>query len=356
MYTKVFVAGLLCLLVACAREQQTVAPAGSAPDPAVREQNGMLIFKTHEDFVRIRTQLDKATRQQLDQWENQFPNFTSQRFIYEDVLDLDLLHKERVSALPTAELEKVKNELGPDFYTHTSVRENQDLLAFDDLGYTLKIQGHDPHIERFVNRDGLVQIGDSIYEYKENSIKIIEDGNRQKLAQLAGIQRSSLEQKVVVINIKKRVLTDSEEGGKNLRLNFQGNTSCTGTIGKERVIGRTVISERQTYDHDGRFGYPGQEVFQAYSYLEATNQYRGLFGWEGKRTGALAIYGTINVAIYTYQRQDVPVEVVTGGELYVTITGPIYTGPWANVRSYPLLLSGSLDFYGRGGTWCNPDL
>ena len=315
----------------------------------------MLIFKTHEDFVRIRTQLDKATRQQLDQWEDQFPNFTSQRFIYEDVLDLDLLHKERVSALPTAGLEKVKNELGPNFYTHTSVRENQDLLAFDDLGYTLKIQGHDPHIEKFVNRDGLVQIGDSIYEYKENSIKIIEDGNRQKLAQLAGIQRSSLEQKVIVININKRFLTESEEGGKNLRLNFQGNTECIGTIGKERVIGRTVIGERQTYDMDGRYGYPGQEVFQAYAFLEATNQYKGLFGWEGKRTAGLAIYGTINVHIYTFYHQNVPVEVTTGGELYVTVHGPIYTGPWADVRSYPRYLSGNVDFYGRGGTWCNPD-
>jgi hypothetical protein len=313
----------------------------------------MLIFKTNEDFVRIRTQLATATRQQLDQWENQFPNFTSQRFIYEDVLDLDLLHKERVSALPTAELEKVKKELGPDFYTHTSVRENQDLLAFDELGYTLKIQGHDPHIEKFVNRDGLVQIGNSIYEYKENSIKIIEDGNMQKLAQLAGIQRSSLEQKVVVIDIKKRVLSPNE-GGKNLKLNFQDNTTCIGQIGKERVIGRTVIGERHTYDPDGRYGYPGQEVFQAYSYLEATNQYNGLFGWEGKRTAALAIYGTINVYIYTYQYQDVPVEVTTGGNLYVTINGPIYTGPWADVRSNPLLLSGYLDFYGRGGTWCNP--
>jgi len=292
----------------------------------------------------------------LNKWESKFPSFTSQRFIYEDLFDKDDVYKSKIEKLPAQEVEELKKSLGADFYYDKSVFAKKDLLEFDEFGFSLKIHGHDPDIERFVNQDGIVQIGDSIFEYKNNFIRIIPDGDYSKLSELKHLDKSSREKNILVIEIKKTTLNLEQDG--NLRLNFSGSTECKGYTsgGGQRVIGKTVIGEKIMVDYMANTPYPGQTVFQPYAYLEAENQIDNVFGWSKKRTTALRIVGTnINFAINYDTGTNISFDKTTNGDLKDYISHNIYytTNWWPKTGVTPLSMYGNATFYGRDNTWCS---
>lgn len=353
-FTNLFVIALLVFFSACNTEKAQIQP-GNDPAGLVQARNGLLVFRSYQDFIKIRQELSSASRQELDQWEAKFPAFASQRFIFESIVDDDLLHKSQVQKLPAGEVDKLKSSLGDDFYYGKSVLANKALLAFDDYGYSLSILGHDPYIEYFVNKDGLVQIGDSIFQYKENSIKIIRDGQYSKVAQLNDLQESSIESNVSVINVRR--LDPESSKGSNLRTTFYNNTSCTGLTGGggQRVIGQSIIGEKSTTDVYGSLGYPGQLVFQPYAYFRAENQYHGLFGWETKRTAHLRIYATnVSYNIREFSGSGITIDQGTNGELRTSIVAYVYgTNNWYPGLAFALNFSGDVTYWGRDGSTCS---
>lgn len=112
-------------------------------------------------------------------------------------------------------------------------------ILFDEDGtFHLNLPITEEFISAFVTRKGLLKIGERLYQYSANSIKVIVDGDEAKIDLLSQINESSEEYGVLVYNIsvKEIEFEDSSMG----RTEFFGNANCTGYTsgGGQRVIGK----------------------------------------------------------------------------------------------------------------------
>lgn len=348
-----FVVAMLLFIVSCSQKESLITPDTPVKGPGVTVKDGYLKFNSYQDFLTTRESLSKQSTEGLNSWESQFSGFESQRALFESLLDEDIAHRRRLESLPSEQLEKLKGSKNKDFIYAVGILENKHLLSFDEYGYYLSLSSHEEGIERFVNKAGLVQIGDSLYEYSQKYIKIIRDGDARKLALLKDITESSKEKGVDVIEIRPIELTAEQKA--NLKINFAADQTCIGYTGGggQRVIGRAILGER--IYNDIRCEYGCGVVYQPYAYLRAENQYKGLFGWETKRTSGLRIVGwNIGYNIRNWSKSNISVDKGTNGNLETAIEAGIFgTTQWLHNLPYAFEFYGNATFYGRDGSQCS---
>lgn len=173
----------------------------------LNRQHDFLIFKNEADLRKTLSNLKELSNEELASWESKYGNFISQKTIYEKAYTEDEKYLERLSKLTENELQWLKEQRGKEFGFSNFTLKNKDLFFFSDeedvLDYDLKVGDYNPDIVYVINDAGLVQVGDSIYQYLPDNIKIIRDGQTSKLSELKYITESSLEKNVAVINIIK---------------------------------------------------------------------------------------------------------------------------------------------------------
>lgn len=303
----------------------------------VKVKNGYLDFKDEASFELISTQLKGKTQGELEQWENNLQGFTSLRSIFREGM-----HQEEIY------LANGGKSVGQSQFV-INHKDAFIVVNGDDLQPNLPPQENDDMLLNFVNEFGLIKIGTSIFEYRSGSIKEIRDGDESKIKDLNQVSESSKTMNISVISISVEYITDKT--GRNLKIAFSGNSSCTGFTsgGGQRVIGNIAIYDYTMVDVWGQTPYPGQVVYKTEVQTQATNQIKGTFGWRNKDTGQLQIIGTVNVSPYG----SVSVSHNSGGALVSSISKTIYSSGWVNTQWNPVIsISGALTFHGRDNSQC----
>ncbi len=316
--------------------------------------HGFLIFENEEILHKTISHLNKATINDISLWESRFFNYESQHSISENAYTEDSLHLNKLEKLNPQELDEYKKSHGKHFIYSDFTRNNSSLFSFNDQYnfYNLNVSNYNPNIIYVINRNGFVQVGDSIFQYTPNQIKIINDGDISKIEQLESVLESSKELNISVIDIVR--ITDPS--ANNLKLMFQGNEQCIGYTGGggQRVIGQSIVGFQYTIDI-----YKGTYIVSPYAILKATNQNKHwLTGWSKKRTTQLEIIGT-NLS-YSFpgiaQGSNLNVHKTTSS-LTQELTADVFRYGWipatlSQIQNWVVNFSGNATFKGRDGSVC----
>jgi hypothetical protein len=293
----------------------------------VKVRNGMLEFADKLAYNKVSQQLDEMSVDELNEWERSLSGFISIRSIYEKA---------------SVEEETFFNNGGKPGEHSAFVGQHQEALAFvrDDVMQPNLPPHTEKHLSSFVNEKGLVKIGSSIFEYRNGSIKEIQDGDESKIAQLGEYSESDPSQNILVT-----IFTRIKINPKEVKIAFTGNSSCTGYTsgGGQRVKGNIDLYLSQVVND-------GQLYWSAYVNVYATNQEKRLGIWSGKRTSELYIYGSVDVGP---DWGSFIIDVGTGGDLQTTLS-TTYSFPYRlAVNASNPYMSGTMTFYGRHGSSCS---
>ena len=349
-----------CLFYACSDEELSDVSPQEA-DFTVRVKNGYLEFKDQATFDEINSSLKDKDREALDAWESQFKGFTSLRSVDEKSIDAQDEYFDKLSKMDEEELKTIKQQKGDDFFYSDFLLNHKDIFILEGEGvYHLNLPLFVFDKVKFLNRKGLVQIGDSLYQYGANTIKIIQDGNYQKLKGLSRVTENNENLGIAVHKIERKQIqlynTSRFSGEVNASPLIRAY-ACEDTRDRDRVKGFV----EQGYGKGTPPGYPFS-VIAYFPYVDvwAENWRRdGIFGgWTRKRTSSLRIEGSIQVngpAGLNSGTFDINVR-ATRLTPYIqtrawqvgpsTEAGSWFSGP------FTFTVDGEVRVYGRGGTSC----
>ncbi len=334
---------------------EDIISSSQEDDFPVKVKNGYLEFKDQEAFDQIKSSLQDGDREKYDAWESQFSGFTSLRSIYERSIDEQEKWYSYLESLAEEERQIVMQG-SDDFFYSDFIKENSKLFVLYDSGvYDLNLPKSVHEFIPFVNDNGLIKIGNEIYKYSENSLKIIKDGDDSKLRFLASIENSNKEHNIEVINIYERIYsTAGFNNGRQNVIGTDGIYTCDGQSGDDKVNGFLYVSI-----HVGASYYYYNVTAKAESWRN-----NGIFGgWTKKRTGALRIEGspTITYKDWTGAYLNVTPPAVnhgSGGSLVTQIVKSIWSSPsYTYSGSYNpswtyILFNGIMTYRGRSGSIC----
>jgi hypothetical protein len=211
-------------------------------------QNGVLIFPTQKEFSLVNEWLNSKTHsEKLKFGENL--NFTSQSQLIYQIIDEEEKSFEQFNQpfkdLPLIEI-KEKQKSWKHTNAYLSAFENGLLEVFEDSDtsniYSLSLC--DPTIASVLNIDGLVLVGDTLFQYTNETIKVCFKGGLNSLDLLKSTKSSSPLEKIFVLYDKSSV----KERGPN-DYNWDGNLS-------------------KGWDYSGGGGRRGKFLRKGFSHLE----------------------------------------------------------------------------------------
>ncbi|RMG60735.1 MAG: hypothetical protein D6722_20540 [Bacteroidetes bacterium] len=295
----------LLILVAC---QETIEPqlvelealptTSQAFEPAqeVALEQGMLVFQSQEDLLLTLHQIAQAGREAVDRWETQM-DFVSQQYLFNQVVRAYDSIDAHYFSLPEDEQAywRQQPEVHPAIYFQ-GLEEGWLKLQEDPDGSSyFQYAVCDPSMAAVLNREGLVKIGDEIYQYRSQTLKVLLTGEFEKIPLLDRVNRT-VEGEVLVYDFAAemtRSLTSNftssnvmssegwRDGGsrKRYRLWVDGSSSpATTPVGFDCVSGMSctfqVRSEAQKKNFWGTWQYKGD-----YGYSLSIGDARGPAAW-----------------------------------------------------------------------------
>lgn len=161
-----------------------------------------LTFKSYEEIDKILELIKSMDYEQQISWENNL-NFISVNRIYEEI---NIANNEQLKPYEDKYEEMSVDELSKIPYVAPKIRDEfkdvlitekmEDGFIYDDINISIY------ELSKIVNRNGIVKVGDKIYQYKKYTTKIIEDGDESKIPLLNSILSSDDELKITVIDLK----------------------------------------------------------------------------------------------------------------------------------------------------------
>jgi len=317
-----------------------VACAADSDDAPIREHDGHLEFRDRNAFQDTLHQLAARTPEELDRWERGFASFRSARSWYSQAVAED----QAAAASSAAQHSEF-------------VTDHEDLFVFDADGhFELDLPRSPDRLDLVVDRQGIVKIGESIFRYRRDVYKEILDGDERTLARLDQITETSRDDHVMVYKLDpERATLGSPSGGASFDGNYNECIGYTGG-GGQRVKGVAQVATYVTVDINGNLGFPGQVVCDTQVFTNALNQSNTIFGWWDKATAQLRISGVVYMNSPVVSSNPVTVN-VSDSNTVTYISKMLYESgyipcSWLPNGSFPLDLSGYLDFYGRDGSYC----
>jgi hypothetical protein len=167
---------------------------------SVTVKQGMLNFTDMEQLRKCNGQMAQMTKEELNEWED-YLSFTSQQRILGNALDAEFesFCTEDVEGMNKKELKQLydkKQQQGYTDYTQKYIdagiikaNSPEDLLS---LELTVASWVH----PRFLNQDGMVKVGSTIYQFTPTLCKELSKGDFSKLNILKKIQQDSPENNI----------------------------------------------------------------------------------------------------------------------------------------------------------------
>ncbi len=330
---------LLCTLIVISCTEDSSLNNQTSP---VKVKNGFLEFKDDQTFEQFRESLKTQNEEYISAWENDLDGFVSQRSLFLKAVEEE---NKFIESKESALLSERHSQF---------VLQNKDLFIFDDEGaFELDLPYTEEAISTFVNADGLLKVGTKLYQYSKNSIKVIVDGDEDKLQLLPTLSESSIEHGILVYNIDYKLLR-VEETITDGRTEFSGNASCTGLTsgGGQKVVGKVYLGCTGFVDVYGNYG--GGIVTQSKIVATASNYKKGVFGWSLKPTSQLHIYGEIRI-LAPFGSGTYGINRSPGSETVTSISSTPWQSDWYQIQCgvIPVSIDGELTFYGRDGSSCS---
>ena len=156
----------------------------------------------------------------LDTWEVQ-KGFTSMRKIFNEVAEAEIQVANKYENLPPQALAALQNK--PVEHSQKAILHKNMLVTrnTDDGAQYYEKNIHTDELSRVVNEDGIVIVGDKIYQHISDKIKIITDGDVNKIPLLKA---------AVVTNANQNIQVFSVSGTNTF------NRSCQSNDGRLRII------------------------------------------------------------------------------------------------------------------------
>lgn len=162
------------------------------PTQKIEIINGMLSFDSKLDFDVTKLEMGTADHAALNKWEEQIGIVTPRQIFHQVVLAEDSISN-YYSSLPKMEQEywRSQPEINSEVYEKAMkdgvikiVKDREDGSEYFDYNY------FDKTVTSVVNKQGYVMIAGEIHQYTSNGIKIILDGDFDKVKELEEIEET----------------------------------------------------------------------------------------------------------------------------------------------------------------------
>jgi hypothetical protein len=169
------------------------------PSNKVVVENGMLSFNSKQAFDATNHEISLADRKSVDLWEKLI-GIKSPASIFNSVIFAEDSISEYFKSLPINEQEywKSQPQKHSAIYTEALSKKTIHLLPDGDGGEYFDLNLYDKTTASLINLDGFVKIENQIYQYTNNAIKIIQDGDVKKIELIKSINQSFDGNKMIV--------------------------------------------------------------------------------------------------------------------------------------------------------------
>lgn len=236
---------------------------------------GFLEFRDRPTFDSVMHELIEMDENQFLSWERSI-GFTSMSTTFENIVDVETAFLENLEANYTGDTTFSDYEI-----KHSPLAyEYEDMLIFSEEGF-FEPDINTPAHALVTNRDGIVKIGNVIYNFSRNSVKTIIDGDAQKIPLLKQTDATNESRAITVNNIERRAIEVS--GSTNSR-NIVSSCAwdCRKTEGSYRLYAFAYLNRYQD----------GSSYTWDY-YLELWSQRRILGQWNWNRTNDMSTTGSV---------------------------------------------------------------
>ncbi len=168
----------------------------------VRNREGILEFSTPQVFEEYRNKMTNQPQAVLDEWEKTL-GFESMRSILEKAKKEEHAH---------FEAKMKKNLKEPDLSHSAYFKRYESLFDYEKGNISLKM--HLISMATFLNEDGLVRIAGHLFQYTENSTKIIIGGDEKKLGLLKNSDKTDNAKGIMVLPIVVQNKQANNSGGR----------------------------------------------------------------------------------------------------------------------------------------------
>ncbi len=159
-----------------------------------------LEFKNHVIFNEFIENVQSQNRQELDSWEQKL-GFKSMRAYYEQAIDENTKYYEWLRKNMTQEL---ANEIKQKGRPHAEFvkKEAAEALVFDEKN-NFQQNVYDPRLAAAINKEGFVQVGQYLFQYTADYIKVMPISNKGKIKTLKNAKADNAAEKITVKKIEK---------------------------------------------------------------------------------------------------------------------------------------------------------
>ncbi len=285
IYVCFYVLSIGFILNSCTR--QPIDRSETLPD--VKLTDNYLEFKNRKVFDETIESLTLKNQNEQSLWEKQL-SFVSMQSLYNKIIEAEMAKHAAFDALPENE-KTIKNY--PEEYTPLT-KTHLNMLSIDQEGL-INMNVFNETLAKVVNEDGVVKIGDLIYKYSKDKIRIITNGDKTKLANLHTYTKSDVQNNIYVsdITIKKNQI-------KNARLGPFSN-SCDARQGNCNGCRRVIAYEENIYIREpattsgGQLTGTGEFITTVVYQVKVRSLRRNWIGSWVDATSVLRAYGTYNI-------------------------------------------------------------
>jgi hypothetical protein len=250
--------------------------------------DGILTFKNSEIFQKITNDLLNKNGEELTAWERQI-GFTSLRTVHEEIIEKEEQYLNQKAEQYPGNATLTRKDLG---YTEFTTRWLNSGLFFTNEFETIDMNITSPIFGAVVNKSGVFRIGDEIIMPQRDYVKIIKDGDPNKIGLLNSIIVSDKTTNIEVVNVKRDIHRKTSNG------RVQAWTSCTSTNGSYRLI---------VYEESSAPSLPIETPcdYVPNSYWLTFRSLKKILGtWQNHQTGEWYVVSSVKVDHYKYCDQS----------------------------------------------------
>ena len=146
------------------------------------DASGFLIFSSMDDFNQIMIK-NANGENTVGQLETKFPSFRGMKHIYVECSKAESAALDLLESNPPHYTSPLQYA-----YLTTTAQENQNMFLFEECAdspgqykYSMNINDKQLEYADYSTVDGIVKIGNYIYRFSKNYVKVITDGNKAKI-------------------------------------------------------------------------------------------------------------------------------------------------------------------------------
>ncbi len=169
------------------------------PTNKIEVINGMLVFESKMAYDVTKLEISNANRHSVDLWENKLGIKTQANIFNKVILSEDSI-SHYYKSLPVSEQEYwfSQPQIHSEKYLNALNSEIIHIVTDNSGNKYFDLNLYDNSASNLINIEGFVKIGDQIHQYTKDAIKIIKDGDFNKIETLKNINKTYQKDNIIV--------------------------------------------------------------------------------------------------------------------------------------------------------------